>query len=235
LVGFWLGGEQSSGNDETRDEAVTQTTVPDGAAGLEPFPGGGNAVARDTDLATSTVVQQRDNSGPGATQVFTPHLYQRLPHPLSNLIKELETVDRTKVQQLCDFLLKVLKIKEIGQLSEASTFELIFPRCREELLGAVEQAIRDGKDFEHFFARVLRQFIPSRQMAQIRLAIYERVQKEGESFSRYIQAIRDAAKVLRIQESETQIVQRIIEGINLINVPALYFKRHRPHLSTWKT
>jgi hypothetical protein len=121
-------------------------------------------------------------------------------------------VDGTKVQQLCDFLLKVLKIKEIGQLSEATTFELIFPHCREELLGAVEQAIRDGKDFEHFPARILRQFIPSRQMAQIRRAMYERVRKEGESFSRYIQAIRHAAKFLRIQESETQIVQRIIEG-----------------------
>jgi hypothetical protein len=74
---------------------------------------------------------------------------------------------------------------------------------REEVLGAVEQAIRNGEDFEHFHARLLRHFIPSRQMAQIRLHMYEGVQKEGESSSRYIQKIRDAAKVPRIQGSET--------------------------------
>jgi hypothetical protein len=107
-------GEQPPNKDESRDEAVTKTTAPDCAAWLEPFPGGENAVAQDTDATTRTAVQQRDNSGSGSTQVFTPHFYQRLPHPLSNLIKELEIVDGTKVRQLCDFLLKVLKIKEIG-------------------------------------------------------------------------------------------------------------------------
>jgi hypothetical protein len=34
-------------------------------------------------------------SGQGIKQVFTPHLYQRLPHSLSYLLKELPVVDGT--------------------------------------------------------------------------------------------------------------------------------------------
>ena len=34
-------------------------------------------------------------SGQGIKQVFTPHLYQRLPDPLSHLLKELPVVDGT--------------------------------------------------------------------------------------------------------------------------------------------
>ena len=36
-------------------------------------------------------------------QVFTPHLYQRLPHPLSHLLKELPVVYGTDVNLSCDF------------------------------------------------------------------------------------------------------------------------------------
>jgi hypothetical protein len=50
-------------------------------------------------------------------------------------------------------------------------------------------------------------------MVQLRLEKYERVQKEGKTFPRYIQAIKDATKVLRIEETEAQIVRRIVEGL----------------------
>ena len=53
-------------------------------------------------------------SGQGIKQVFTPHFYQRLPHPLSHLLKELPVVDGTDVDLLCDFLLKIIKISQVG-------------------------------------------------------------------------------------------------------------------------
>jgi hypothetical protein len=39
------------------------------------------------------------------------------------------------------------------------------------------------------------------------------VQKEGESLANYIQAVRDAALILRIVETEAQVVGRIVEGL----------------------
>jgi hypothetical protein len=39
------------------------------------------------------------------------------------------------------------------------------------------------------------------------------VQNDGEPFSVYVQSIQDATKVLRVDESEEQIVQHIVEGL----------------------
>jgi hypothetical protein len=35
----------------------------------------------------------------------------------------------------------------------------------------------------------------------------------GEQFSNYVQAIKDAALVLRISDSEAQVVERVVEGL----------------------
>jgi len=49
---------------------------------------------------TGMVAVQVMPSGQGIKQVFTPHLYQRLPQPLSHLLKELPVVDGTDVNLL---------------------------------------------------------------------------------------------------------------------------------------
>ena len=66
------------------------------------------------------VVAQVTPSGQGIQQVFTPHFYQRLPHPLSHLLKELPVVDGTDVNLLCDFLLKVIKVRQVGQINDSA-------------------------------------------------------------------------------------------------------------------
>jgi hypothetical protein len=44
--------------------------------------------------------------------------------------------------------------------------------------------------------------------------MYDRVQAEAEPLARYIQSIRDAALVFRIDETESQVVARIVEGLS---------------------
>jgi len=152
-------------------------------------------------------------SGHGIKQVFSPHFYQRLPHSLSNLIKELPVVDDTDVNLLCEFLLKVLKASQVGQMSDSAIYELMYPYCRGELLALVTQAFNTRENFENFHNRSLRHFKPAREMSYLRMAMYERVQAQGEHFFSYVQVIKDAALVLRINESEAQLVERIIEGL----------------------
>ena len=69
------------------------------------------------------------------------------------------------------------------------------------------------ENFENFHAKSLGHFIPLREMSQSRIARYERVQWEGEQFSTYVKAIKDAALVLRIDESEVRVVERVVEGL----------------------
>jgi len=70
------------------------------------------------------------------------------------------------------------------------------------IVGHVTQAITTRQKFGNFHANLLGQFVPSRQMSQLRAERYERVQFEGEPFATYVQSIRDAELVLRIKENE---------------------------------
>jgi hypothetical protein len=79
--------------------------------------------------------------GQNASQVFTPHFHQRLPHPLSHLLKELPVVDGTDVNLLYDFLLKVIKICLVGQMKESTIYEIMYPFFRGELLTFVTYAV----------------------------------------------------------------------------------------------
>jgi hypothetical protein len=110
----------------------------------------------DTSALAAQVAQP--NSGLGTVgvpapaqslnQVFTPHFYQRLPHPLSHLVKELPVVNDTDVNLLCDFMTQVLKIRQERQMMESTIYEIMYPCCRGELLTFVMQAITTlGREF----------------------------------------------------------------------------------------
>ena len=146
-------------------------------------------------------------------QVFTPQLYQRLPHLLSNFIKELPVMDGTDINCLYNFLLRLLKVRQVAQMNRSVVYELMYPYCKGELQCLVTQAISNKENFENFHERLLRHFIPVRAMSGLRIAKYERVQGQDEHFFSYVEAIRDAALVLRIKEKEAQAVQRILEGL----------------------
>jgi hypothetical protein len=152
-------------------------------------------------------------SGDNMKQVFTPQLYQKLPHPLGNLIKELPVVDGTDVNCLYNFLLKLLKVRQVAQMKDSAMHELMYPYCKGELQCLVTQAISNKENFENFHERLLRHFISVREMSCLGIAKYERVQRQNERFFCYVEAIRGAALVLRIRENEAQAVQRIIEGL----------------------
>ena len=94
------------------------------------------------------VAAQVTPSGQGIKQVFTPHFYQRIPHPLSHLLKELPVVDGTDVNVLCDFLFKVIKISQVGQMNYLAIYEFMYPYSRGELLALVTQAINTRETLE---------------------------------------------------------------------------------------
>jgi hypothetical protein len=146
------------------------------------------------------------------SQVFTPQYYQRFPHLLTQLLKELPVVDGTEVKRLCDFLLKILKIHQVGQRPDQNIYELLYPYRRGELLVFVTNALSARESFETFHARLLVQFIPARQIPPLRAERYERAQFEGESLATYVQRIKDAALMLHIREDEAEVVRRMVEG-----------------------
>jgi hypothetical protein len=77
-------------------------------------------------------------------------------------------------------------------------YEILYPHCSGKVLGMLTQALTGSGSFDVFHERLLRQFIPVRQLSQLCIERYERAQAEGESLAVYIQSIRDAALILRI-------------------------------------
>jgi hypothetical protein len=151
--------------------------------------------------AQDTAEVRMPSSGSG---MVSGSLYQKLPHPLAPLFKNLPVSDGSNIPVLYDLLLKVIKLREVGLIVEPTLFEL-YPCCQGELVVLLTQALTLRETFDSFHERVLLQFIPSRQLCQLRVELYERVQREGESLSSYIQSVKDATLVLRIQESEIEV------------------------------
>jgi hypothetical protein len=147
------------------------------------------------------------------TPAFSSAFYQKLPHPLGQLVKEFTVIDGSNVHHQCEFLLQLLKIRQVGLIEVPTIYELMYPYCEGEILALLTQALMASKPFNPLHARVLKQFIPARQLSQLRIEKYKRVQKEGESLANYIQAVKDAALILRIVETEAQVVGRIVEGL----------------------
>jgi hypothetical protein len=164
-------------------------------------------------------------AGHGAGQLSLSQSYQRLPHSLAQIIKEFPVVDGSDVRLLWGFLHRMLKIKQVARMSDIALFGIMYPFCRGELFSFVTDAISTSASFEHFHANLLRRFVPVRQITQLLVERYERVHEEREYLGGYVQAIRDAVAVLRIEESEAKMVERIVEGLSPVQRARFVFQK----------
>jgi hypothetical protein len=166
---------------------------------------------RTTSTQTIDEVRKSVSYSSGA---FSSGLFQTLTNPLSVLIKELPIVDGNDIQLLLQFLLKANTIIEVGRIFGPTIYELLYNCCRGELLLCLRHSLAREDSFDQFHEKVLNRFVPSRILSRLKLEKYERVQKPGESLANYIQEVRDAAVVLRVKESEGEIVSRIVDGFS---------------------
>jgi hypothetical protein len=80
-------GEEDPNRNASLEEAVSQGGVPMGAGLVVPDDRGESTTSGDLHVVNRAGVSQVDATGQLVTQVFTSHLYQRLPHPLSHFSK----------------------------------------------------------------------------------------------------------------------------------------------------
>jgi hypothetical protein len=133
-------------------------------------------------------------------------------------------VDGSDVNVLYDFLLKVIRIVQVGQLTAPTIYELLYPCYSGATLDLFMQAISAKHSFDIFHVRLLKQLIPARQLSQLFVERYEWVQADVESLACYIQSIRGVTLVLRISETEAQIVERIVEGLTPLQRDRIVFQ-----------
>jgi hypothetical protein len=127
-------------------------------------------------------------------------------------VREFTIIDGSSVHHLCDFLLKILKIRQVGLIEVPTIYEFMYPYYKGEALALLTQALMASEPFDSFHARVLKQFIPARQFSQLRIEKYERVQREGESLANYIQAVRDAALIFELWRRKLTLWSVLLRG-----------------------
>jgi hypothetical protein len=78
---------------------------------------------------------------------FYPKLYQKLPHPLVSLLKNLPTVEGKDVNCLCEFLLLSLRVVQRVQVKVPTIYENLCPFCKGEVLVLLLQALSERHSF----------------------------------------------------------------------------------------
>ena len=140
--------------------------------------------------------------------------YDSLPNPIYDLLRRLPVVDGLDLDQLVKFFEGVFGIYDFPGVTGASLLNMIYPYCRAPLLDRVVWHLGAGGDFDTFHRDVLELFMPGRLHDQMRQRLFYRVQGHGEKLNVFITSIKSAARVLRVDVSEAEVVRVILEGLN---------------------
>jgi hypothetical protein len=74
---------------------------------------------------------------------------------------------------------KATNISDLGHICELTIYELLYSYCKGEMGTLLKQSLTGCEKLDSFHARVLRQFVPVRLLSQLRVDMYDRVQRDG--------------------------------------------------------
>lgn len=155
---------------------------------------------------------QSSNLG-ASPQVFNS-LFNKLPNPIEHLIQNLPVTDGLDVDSLLQFLSVTLNIQERSTLNDIQLLNLIHSHALGPLADRLTFAINNNWSFDFFHAEVLNYFIPQRLLSVIEKEKFYRLQGSNEALSAFIVSIKEAARLLRLNKSESEIVGNICSGLN---------------------
>jgi hypothetical protein len=165
------------------------------------------------------------NRGLAEHGVISQCRFNKIPHPVERLLRQLLSVDGLEVRQLLKFLAQVLKIRTIFSLPDAQLLETIYPYCKGPLGTRVRDALLAGHNFDNFHSDLILFFIPRRMFDSLRQELFGRLQREDETLAEYVESIKDAAAVLKLSLSEVEVVANITDGLGSSQRCRLVFEK----------
>jgi hypothetical protein len=112
-----------------------------------------NNPARDESASVEPRDPQNMLAGSDPVHNFGSNIYQKLPHPLLQQIKELPIVDGTDVDKLLDFLLGMIRLNQVGQWQVPMIYEVVYSHCRGKVLDLLIKAIAVCENLKFFTKR----------------------------------------------------------------------------------
>lgn len=102
---------------------------------------------------------------------------------------------------------------------------LVYPYCRSPLTERVTSFLESGQNFETFHKEILEFFVPGRLLQQLRQEKFYRLQRPRESLATFASDLKHVARLLRINLSETEIVDVILGGLTAEERSRLVFSK----------
>lgn len=140
-------------------------------------------------------------------------MFAKLPHPLSAILQNIPRVDGLDLNALLAFLQETFRVRDFPGMTDSAVMEILTSYCLRPLSDRLLDCLKRGVSFDTFHAEVLDYFVPTRVMERLRVERVYRPQAPGEMLSQYVGEIRSLAQVLRLNFSEGQLVDLIVEGI----------------------
>ncbi|XP_063216930.1 uncharacterized protein LOC134527875 [Bacillus rossius redtenbacheri] len=142
-----------------------------------------------------------------------PNVFGKLTHPLEKMLKDFPTTDGLHIPTFLNFLKLIVKLRQSNSIHESQILEVIYPFTLGPLAERTQLAITQMFSFDQYHEDILSFFIPSRLLTQLQLNNYNRLQKPGEHLAAYVYEVNEAAAIFRLQVSEQEVINTILDGL----------------------
>ncbi|XP_039291379.1 uncharacterized protein LOC120353015 isoform X1 [Nilaparvata lugens] len=157
---------------------------------------------------------QVNNLIPRPTLEIDSSFYNKLRNPVESFLKNLQPCDGLNIDSLLKFLEAAIKIHDLSVMSDTSLLQILVPYTTGPLGDKILYSLNSNASFKQFHLDLLKYFIPQRLLSTIKRDKFDRLQGPCEALSSYVTSIKEAAKLLLLDESEAEIVSTIISGLN---------------------
>lgn len=143
--------------------------------------------------------------------------YSKLPHPLTEILRGWNKYNLSSLDNTLKFLIFLDKLQtqvRVLAFKEYDILTVMFPQASQPLADIIGGIIQEIGDFDKLHARIIEVYFPSRIRSDFLQRYFYRVQAHSETLIDYVRDIRLYARILRVECTEVQIVNIILDGIS---------------------
>lgn len=141
-------------------------------------------------------------------------IYSKITHPVEKYLAEIPRTNGLNFAELLSFFKVLLKLKYVPQLNNIQIFELLLTFVLPPLSQRIQEAIFSNLSIDQLHEVLIRHFIPTSIYEQMKRDLVHRVQGNNEMLAHYISEVRENSQVLRVNLTETEVVETILIGLS---------------------
>lgn len=140
-------------------------------------------------------------------------MFAALPNPITGYLQSFKITNGLNTMEILDFIKNMLKLKDEMHLNDNLIVNLITGFAQGPLLSKILELKSIYVNVEFIHKGILEHFLPLNLRERLKSELVLRPQFTNEPLSMYICNIKESAKVLDLQYSESELVQLIKYGI----------------------